>query len=51
MIEVIKVKALTGSGTDKNPFRIVTSYFAKDGELLAENDPFLQPGRAPETPA
>lgn len=38
LVEVIHVKAARGSGTEKDPVRIVHQYWSKDGVLLAEND-------------
>lgn len=38
VIEVIKVVSTRGDG-DRTIFREVTSYWTKDGELLAEVDP------------
>lgn len=38
LVEVIHVEAARGSGTEKDPVRIVHQYWSKDGVLLAEND-------------
>lgn len=39
VIEVIRVVALAGKGTQDAPFREVASYWTRDGVLLATNDP------------
>lgn len=39
VVEVIEVRFLRGSGVAPDPVRIVTAYYSKDGEILAENDP------------
>lgn len=41
LIEVIEVITSTGKGTENDPNRFVTEYWAKDGELLAVCDPFV----------
>ena len=37
--EVIEVEAVRGKGTEDERIRVVTQYYSRDGELLAENDP------------
>ena len=37
--EVIKVTAIKGNGTEKDPARQITQYWTKDGILIAEIDP------------
>lgn len=39
VIQVIEVRTKVGSGTEKDPNRIVTEYWSLDGKLLAVNDP------------
>lgn len=39
VMEVVIVKATVGKGTEKDPNRVITEYWSKDGELLAVNDP------------
>lgn len=39
LIEVIQAYVTQGRGTPDNPYRTVTQFWSKDGELLAENDP------------
>ena len=41
LVEVIEVHAAKGDGTDKDPMRIITEYWSKDGKLLAVNDSYL----------
>lgn len=41
VIQVIETTTHRGNGTTDEPYRIVTQYFAFDGELLAESDPHL----------
>lgn len=41
LVEVIEVKTAKGEGTDKDPMRIITEYWSKDGKLLAVNDSYL----------
>lgn len=36
--EIIVTETLQGNGTEKHPRRIVTTYWSKEGELLAVND-------------
>lgn len=36
MIQVIAVRHVIGDGTEKEPYRGITSYYSLDGELLAE---------------
>lgn len=38
VIKVIETKSLRGSGTEKDPCRIVTQYWDFKGNLLAEAD-------------
>jgi hypothetical protein len=38
IIQVIETKSMRGTGTSNDPVRIVTQYWNKEGELLAEND-------------
>ena len=40
LIEVIHTVALRGSGTEKNPVRVVHQYWDKEGNLLAEKDDY-----------
>lgn len=37
-VTVTMVEVLEGEGTPQNPFRIVTTYFDDDGNLLASSD-------------
>lgn len=39
LIEVIQAYVTRGRGTPENPYRTVTQFWSKEGELLAENDP------------
>lgn len=39
VIEVIEVKTTAGKGTETDPYRIITEYWSKDGQLLAVSDP------------
>lgn len=41
MIEVIEIVAYEGEGTEESPARLINQYYRKDGELLAENDEWL----------
>lgn len=47
IIEVIEVYTLIGNGTDDDPNRIRKEYWSKDGELLALNDPEINPCELP----
>jgi len=38
VIQVIRTTALKGSGTSKDPVRIVTQYWSLEGILLAESE-------------
>lgn len=38
-VEVIELKVVRGAGTPYDMSRIVTQYWSKEGELLAEHDP------------
>lgn len=38
VIQVIETKATRGLGTEKDPVRVVTQYWALDGTFLAEMD-------------
>ena len=50
VIQVIESTLLRrGKGTEDDPIRIVTQYFALDGTLLAESDP-VQAAHASELP-
>jgi hypothetical protein len=40
--EVIVVRSREGNGTKNDPARIVTTYWSKDGELLAVADPIKE---------
>lgn len=41
IIGVIETQLYTrGKGTEDNPFRSITQYWSKDGNLLAEADPY-----------
>ncbi len=42
LIELIYTEERTGMGTNKNPFRIVTQLWTKEGCLIAEHDKFLE---------
>lgn len=45
MIQVIRTTLLArGAGIPENPFRKVEQFWSLDGELLAENDPYLGEG-------
>lgn len=37
--EVIEVMATRGAGVPGNPVRLVTQFWSRDGQLLAERDP------------
>lgn len=37
---IIAELTLRGDGTEENPYRRITQVFTKDGELIAEHDPF-----------
>ena len=39
LVEVIELKVVRGAGTPDDLSRIVTQYWSKEGELLAEDDP------------
>lgn len=39
VIQVIEISFKKGSGTEKDPNRIVTQYWNQNGEMIAENDP------------
>lgn len=41
VIQVIETISLKGSGTDDDPARVVKQFWSFDGELIAENDPFI----------
>ncbi len=41
VIEVIESEITRGEGIPGDPIRRVVQYHAKDGELLAEHDPFF----------
>lgn len=41
IVEVIKTVSYRGNGVD-TVFREVVQYWGKDGQLLAENDPFKE---------
>lgn len=50
IIEVIRVSLTAGTGVDENdPLRPAFQYWSKDGELLAQSDPYAVPSahRAP----
>ena len=38
VIRVVEVKSCVGEGTEKDPCRIVTSFWSLEGDLLAVND-------------
>lgn len=40
VIQVVETISLKGDGTENDPVRAVKQYWAFDGSLLAENDPF-----------
>ena len=37
---IITENELRGDGTENNPYRRVLQVWTKDGELIAENDPY-----------
>lgn len=39
IMEVVQVQTKVGSGTGEDPFRTITEYWSKEGELLAFYDP------------
>lgn len=39
IIEVIEVKSIVGDGTSEDPYRQITEYFSKEGDLLARREP------------
>lgn len=39
IIEVLEATLRVGDGTEQNPYRIITEYWSKGGELLAVDDP------------
>lgn len=41
VIQVIEVNTTRGTGTQKDPVREITQYWALDGKLLAERDEHL----------
>lgn len=41
VIQVIETISLKGSGTEDDPVRAVKQFWSFDGELIAENDPFI----------
>lgn len=41
VIMVIETKTAIGDGTEENPVREVTQYWAPNGKRLAESDPFI----------
>lgn len=41
VIQVIETIALKGSGTEDDPARAVKQFWSFDGDLIAENDPFI----------
>ncbi len=43
VINVIAVKTVIGAGTEEDPKRIITEYWTLKGELLAVNDPEINP--------
>ena len=43
LIQVIAVETVAGSGTERDPNRIVTEYWSLEGELLAVQDPEANP--------
>ncbi len=43
LVEVIQVKSVRGKGlAPDDPIRVITQYWSKEGELLAERDPHLE---------
>lgn len=50
-VDVIRVEWSRGNGTAANPFRIVTSFYSKDGSLLVCRDPLNGPLRGEVVPA
>ena len=38
-VQLIEVAFKRGSGTEKDPNRIVTQYWDENGDLIAEHDP------------
>lgn len=45
VVTVIETKSLRGSGTEKDPCRIVTQYWDFQGNLLAERDSEIKKGQ------
>lgn len=41
LIEVIHVQSKRGEGTDLNPVRVIDQFWDKQGNLLAERDPYI----------
>lgn len=41
VIQVIETTSLRGSGTDSDPIRAVRQIWNFNGDLIAENDPFI----------
>lgn len=43
IIEVVETTLTRrGKGVENDPVRIITQYWSRDGELLAEKDPFVE---------
>lgn len=40
LVEVIRVEAARGQGTEEDPVRVVNRYWSKVGTLLAEKDEY-----------
>ena len=43
IINVIAVQTVIGTGTDEDPKRVITEYWSWKGDLLAVNDPEINP--------
>lgn len=41
VIQVIETMSLRGSGEERDPVRAVKQFWAFDGSLIAESDPFI----------
>lgn len=46
VIEVVETTFLRGKGVEGSPIRIITQYWDKKGNLLAERDPLIEEGNA-----
>lgn len=41
VIQVVETISIRGNGSDTDPVRAVKQFWSFEGELLAENDPFI----------